>query len=61
MKPKYPGVEEAEKQRYVTSVEIEEDPDWKAGAPNYEKWPSKSPEEVLAWLNVDQKSEVQEK
>lgn len=53
MKPKYPGVEEAEKQRCVTSVEIEEEPDWKAGAPNYEKWPSKSPEEVLVWLNVD--------
>lgn len=52
-KKKYPGIEEAEKQRCVTSVEIEEEPDWKAGAPNYEKWPSKSPEEVLVWLNVD--------
>ena len=39
MKKKYPGVEEAEKQREITSVEIEEEPDWKA--------------EVLAWLNVD--------
>lgn len=44
MKKKYPGVEEAEKQRCVTSVEIEEEPDWEAGTPNYEKWPSKSPE-----------------
>lgn len=39
MKKKYPGIEEAEKQRCVTSVEIEEEPDWKA--------------EVLVWLNVD--------
>ena len=52
---RYPGTEEAERERSRSSrfAPIEEAPDFIAGAPNYDKWPDKTPEEVLVWLNID--------
>lgn len=55
-RPLYPGVAEAEKERSKhkhLGPYVEEEPDFIAGAPNYDKWPDKSPEEVLVMLNID--------
>lgn len=53
----YPGEKEAEKERSRWKREPyrEEDPDFIPGTlcPNYEKWPDKTPEEVLVMLNID--------
>ena len=51
-KLKYPGVDEAKKHR-SDKPEVIEEPDFIAGAPNYDKWPNKTPEEVLVMLNID--------
>lgn len=48
---KYPGLEEAEQAR--VSPPAEEEPDFVMGAPNYDKFPDWTPEEVLIWLNID--------
>jgi hypothetical protein len=48
----YPGKKEAEEQRRPSPVEDEE-PDFIAGAPNYDKFEGWPPERVLAWLNID--------
>ena len=52
---RYPGIDEANRERTRASkfAPTEEEPDFIAGAPNYDKWPDKTPEEVLAWLNID--------
>lgn len=49
----YPAVQEAEEQRLVQSITEDEEPDWKDGAPNYDKFKGWSPEQVLVWLNID--------
>ena len=49
-KHKYPGIDEAE--REFIQVEDEE-PDFICGAPNYDKFPGWTPEEVLVFLNID--------
>lgn len=48
----YPGTAEAEKER-SRHRPTEEEPDWIAGAPNYDKFPGWTPEEVMVWLNID--------
>ena len=55
MRRKYPGVQAAEAQRRLPKPDPREDeePDFIAGAPNYEKFEGWSAEEVLAWLNID--------
>ena len=53
-KPRYPGMDEAEKQRgYRPPAEPDEEPDFIAGAPNYDKFGGWPPEKVLAFLNID--------
>lgn len=50
----YPGRAEAETERSRKPAPLEdEQPDWIAGAPNYDKFKGWEPEEVLAWLNID--------
>ena len=53
----YPGVQdvEAEKNRRAEARVKGKDhqPDFIGGAPNYDKFDGWSPEEVLAWLNID--------
>lgn len=49
----YPGCREAEEQRRSKPAPEDEEPDFIAGAPNYEKFGGWSAEEVLAWLNID--------
>lgn len=48
----WPGTAEAERERSKPHY-IEEQPDFIAGAPNYDKFPTFSPEQVLVWLNID--------
>ena len=50
---KYPGVEEAELERSKQHPVEDEEPDFTAGAPNYDKFEGWAPEKVLAWLNID--------
>ena len=47
---KYPGIEEAERQREVV---VEEEPDMIGLSPNYEKFKGWEPERVLTLLNID--------
>lgn len=52
----YPGVKEAEEERKRAALRnaIEnEEPDFIAGAPNYDKYAGWPAEKVLAWLNID--------
>lgn len=53
-KPKYPGVEEAERMK---GRRPEEEPDVietaSGFAPNYDKFPGWTPEQVLVWCNMD--------
>lgn len=50
----YPGEKEAQKERRRWKQQhCEEEPDFIAGAPNYEKWPDMTAEEVLVMLNID--------
>ncbi len=51
----YPGEKEAqeERSRWRQEQYCEEEPDFIAGAPNYDKWPYMTPEEVLVMLNID--------
>lgn len=51
-KRSYPGIAEAEQER-SRHRPTEEEPNWIAGAPNYDKYPNMTPAEVLAWLNID--------
>lgn len=57
MKKRYPGCAEAEEARKRAAerfaAEKEEEPDFIAGAPNYDKFTGWSPERVLAFLNID--------
>lgn len=54
---KYPGVEEAEKERIRVQKmkfhEKDEEPDLIGTAPNYKKFKGWDVEKVLVWLNVD--------
>lgn len=51
----YPGVLEAEKEkiRAAKEFELQEEPDFINGAPNYDKFEGWDPERVLVWLNID--------
>jgi len=53
---KYPGVEEAEKERIKAElnakIELEE-ADFIGMAPNYEKFKGWDVDKVLVWLNID--------
>lgn len=49
---KYPGEKEANLERSKPH-EVEEEPDFIAGAPNYDKFEGWTTEEVLVWLNID--------
>lgn len=49
----YPGTKEAEQQRRSQKSIDEEKPDWIGNAPNYDKFPGWTPEEVLVYLNID--------
>ena len=53
MKKKYPGVEEAELERSKQHPIEDEESDFIAGKPNYDKFKNATPEEVLVWLNID--------
>lgn len=53
MKKSYPGIAEAEQERSRKPRIEDEEPDFIAGAPNYDKFPNMTPIEVLAWLNID--------
>lgn len=52
-KPRYPGLYEAEQERMRPCRHEDKEPDWIAGAPNYDKYPNLSPEEILVMLNID--------
>lgn len=52
-KARYPGLREAEQERIRSAHPRDEEPDWIAGAPNYDKYPNLAPEEVLVMLNID--------
>jgi len=49
----YPGTAEAERERSKPRIIEDEEPDFIAGAPNYDKFKNWTPEEVLVWLNID--------
>lgn len=49
----YPGIAEAEKEQGKRNASQDVEPDFIAGAPNYDKFQGWSPEEVLIWLNID--------
>lgn len=51
-KLKYPGIKEAERERSKKHY-IPEEPDFIAGAPNYEKFKNWKPEKIMVWLNID--------
>lgn len=51
-KKKYPGIEEAERERN-THCDTSDEPDFIADAPNYDKFDGWTPEQVLVWLNID--------
>ena len=55
MRKRYPGIREAEEERKRAAErnKPEEEPDFIAGAPNYEKFIGMSAEEVLVYLNID--------
>lgn len=53
MKLKYPGSDEAEQERSKRSFAEDEEPEFIAGAPNYDAFEGWSPEKVLIWLNID--------
>lgn len=50
---RYPGIDEAEKQRKVKAAIVEDEPDFIGNAPNYDKFKGWTAEEVLVWLNID--------
>lgn len=50
---RYPGIDEAEKQRKVKAPIVEDEPDFIGNAPNYDKFKGWTAEEVLVWLNID--------
>lgn len=56
---RYPGVSEAELERLKAALRFEEKerenepPEWLGGAPNYDRYPGVSPEQVLVWYNID--------
>lgn len=49
----YPGTAEAESEKTKRHFIEAEEPDFIAGAPNYDKFQGWTPEEVMAWLNID--------
>lgn len=53
MAKKYPCTKEAEQQRASSSGIKDEEPDFIAGAPNYDKFTGWTAEEVLVFLNID--------
>lgn len=53
MKKNYPGVYEAEQERKKAHTVIDEAPDFIGGAPNYDKFPGWTPEQVMVWFNID--------
>lgn len=53
MRKHYPGIAEAEKEQSKRKAPQDAEPDFVAGAPNYDKFHGWSPEEVLIWLNID--------
>ena len=53
MAKKYPSTKEAEQQRVSASNIKDEEPDFIAGAPNYDKFTGWTTEEVLVFLNID--------
>ena len=50
---KYPGIDEAELERSKQHLIEDEEPDFIAGKPNYDKFEGWTAEEVLIWLNID--------
>ena len=48
----YPGLDAAEREREINTI-CDEEPDFIADSPNYDKFAGFSPEQVLVWLNVD--------
>jgi hypothetical protein len=53
MKKLYPGIFEAEAERNKRATPNDDEPDFLAGEPNYDKFPGWDPIEILAWLNID--------
>ena len=53
MKKLFPGTYEAEQERKSHSATVDDEPDYIAGAPNYDKFKNWTPEEVLCWMNID--------
>ena len=53
MAKKYPCTKEAEQQRASSRGIKDEEPDFIAGAPNYDKFTGWTVEEILVYLNVD--------
>lgn len=51
--PKYPGIDDAERERAAHMTVEDEEPDFIAGAPNYDKFKGMTPEEILVMLNID--------
>jgi len=52
-KTKYPGLYEAEQEHKSSCIRKDEEPDWIAGAPNYDKYPGFTAEEILVMFNID--------
>lgn len=50
---KYPGIDDAEREKGKGMACIEEQPDFIGMAPNYDKFRGWSPEQVMAFLNID--------
>ena len=50
---KYPGEKEVQIERSLKLPVTDEEPDFIAGAPNYDKFEGWTTEEVLVWLNID--------
>ena len=48
----YPGTKEAELER-KRKQNMDDEPDFVGGSPNYEKFKGWTPEEVLVFLNID--------
>ena len=50
----YPGIKEVEKEKEKQHRNyLDEQPDFIGNAPNYDKYPHMTPEQVLRMLNVD--------
>lgn len=53
IKKLYPGIAEAEAERFKLPKDREEEPDYIAGKPNYDKFQKWDIEKILSWYNID--------